>query len=683
MSRPTNLERHAAVHARALNRFLKLYNSVLDERQMALSDRRFYSIAGAQWEGSWGEQFKNRPKFEVNKIDLAVTRIINEFRSNRSSVEFLPKSDDEATIEFAQVCNDLYRGTERDGCGEEAIDNAFEEAVGGGFGAWLVRADYEDEEEDLEEQLIEFEPIFDADQTVFFDPSSKHQDKSDARWAWRLIPVSLDDFEDEYGDDPTSWPTIPTEVSQFDWVTPDSVYVAKYYEVERYRIKMSVFRYLDGHTEEVAEDELTDDKQAELDAVGAQLLRVKKINKKRIHLYLLSGGGVIEDEGYIAGCNIPIIPVFGKRWVVNGVERFRGVVRPAKDAQRLKNMQLSKLGELTTHSPVEKPIFTAEQIVGRMEMWERDNVENYPYLLINPVTDPQTGLPQHMGPVGYTKPPAIPEALALLLQTTEQDMEALLGNQQSAEEVQANVSAKAIELVQARLDMQAFIYISNARKAHYRAGQVWLSMAKDLYTKERRQLSGLNQDGESVFHTIMRPVVNKTTETSQYENDFTKANFGMRVEIGPANSSRRQALVRNLLSVMAIANDPETNQVLAAMIMMNLEGEGVQEVRKYYREKLIGMGVVEPTRAEVIEFQQKHGGDKPDPQSQYLTAAAGQANAEAAKARMDTILNSAKATKLHADTIKTMSEVNTAEREQLERELTNQSMAPTEPPAIQ
>jgi len=119
------------------------------------------------------------------------------------------------------------------------------------------------------------------------------------------------------------------------------------------------------------------------------------------------------------------------------------------------------------------------------------------------------------------------------------------------------------------------------------------------------------------------------------------------------------------------------------MIMMNLEGEGVQEVRKYYREKLIGMGVVEPTRAEVIEFQQKHGGDKPDPQSQYLTAAAGQANAEAAKARMDTILNSAKATKLHADTIKTMSEVNTAEREQLERELTNQSMAPTEPPAIQ
>jgi hypothetical protein len=36
--------------------------------------------------------------------------------------------------------------------------------------------------------------------------------------------------------------------------------------------------------------------------------------------------------------------VYGKRWFVDNIERCMGHVRLAKDPQRLKNMQLSKLG---------------------------------------------------------------------------------------------------------------------------------------------------------------------------------------------------------------------------------------------------------------------------------------------------------------------------------------------------
>ena len=59
-----------------------------EERLQCLEDRRFYSIAGAQWEGNLAEQFNNKPRFEVNKIQLSVMRIINEYRNNRITVEF-------------------------------------------------------------------------------------------------------------------------------------------------------------------------------------------------------------------------------------------------------------------------------------------------------------------------------------------------------------------------------------------------------------------------------------------------------------------------------------------------------------------------------------------------------------------------------------------------------------------
>ena len=66
-----------------------------DERMQCLSDRRFYSIAGAQWEGALQQQFENKPRFEVNKVHLSVMRIINEYRNNRITVDFVSKEGNE------------------------------------------------------------------------------------------------------------------------------------------------------------------------------------------------------------------------------------------------------------------------------------------------------------------------------------------------------------------------------------------------------------------------------------------------------------------------------------------------------------------------------------------------------------------------------------------------------------
>lgn len=664
MARMTKQERLASIHDEALLEFDSIQASMREERLQCLEDRRFYSIAGAQWEGNLAEQFNNKPRFEVNKIHLSVMRIINEYRNNRISVDFVSK-DGDADDKLADTCDLLFRADEQDSCADEAYDNAFEEAVGGGFGAFRLRSVYEDEyDEDNDHQRIRIEPIYDADSTVFFDLDAKRQDKSDARMCFVLTAMTRDAYRAEWNDDPASW---PKEIHQyeFDWATPDMVYVAEVYRVEETSELIRIFQTIDGEEERYTETDFERDEMLEetLNTIGTIEVRQKRVKRRKVRKYIMSGSGILEDAGYIAGCEIPIVPVYGKRWFIDNIERCMGHVRLAKDAQRLKNMQLSKLGEISALSTVEKPLFTPEQVAGFEVMWAEDNLKNYPYLLLNTVTD-ANGQEVMSGPIGYTKPPQIPPALAGLLQITEQDMVDVLGKQEAGEEIISNVSGKAIELIQNRLDMQSFIYMSNMAKAIKRCGEIWLSMARDTYVEEKRKMKGVGMQGELERIELVQPVMSAETGEIEYENDMSRAKFDVNVEVGPSSSSKRAATVRSLMGMLQITTDPETQVVLQSMAMMNMEGEGLSDVRKFFRQKLIRMGAIEPTDQEkeelIAELQQLQG--QPDPQAQYLQAAAAEAQAKAMKAAADTEYAVARTEETRAKTVETLAGIQQKER---------------------
>ena len=385
-------------------------------------------------------------------------------------------------------------------------------------------------------------------------------------------------------------------------------------------------------THDFREDESLEEMLA---AVGTVEVRQKRVKKKMVHKYIMSGSKILEDCGYIAGKCIPIIPVFGKRWFVDNIERCMGHVRLAKDAQRLKNMQISKLAEISALSTVEKPILTPEQVAGHQVMWSEDNLKDYPYMLVNPITD-ANGNQAVSGPVGYTKPPQIPPAMAALLQITETDMMQIMGNQTGGEEIASNISGKAVELIQTRLDMQTFIYMSNFSKAMRRCGEVWLSMAKDVYVEDERKMKIIDVTETVDSVTLMQPAISEMGEVIM-ENDLSKATFDVDVEVGPSSSTKKQATVRALTGMMQITADPEMQSVLGAMAMMNMEGEGISDVRDYFRQKLLKMGVVQPTEAEAEELMMAMQNQQPDPNAIFLQAAAEEATAKAAKARADVV----------------------------------------------
>ena len=661
----TKQERLANLHQDAVLEFDNIQGSMREVRLQCLEDRRFYSIAGAQWEGNLAEQFNNKPRFEVNKIHLSVMRIINEYRNNRITVDFVSK-DGNSNDKLASTCDMLFRADEQDSTADEAYDNAFEEAVGGGFGAFRLRTVYEDEyDEDNDYQRIRLEPIYDADSTVFFDLDAKRQDKSDARVCFVLTAMTRDAYIAEWNDDPSSW---PKEIHQyeFDWATPDMVYVAEFYRVEEASELIRIFQNIDGEEERYSERDFADDEELEtmLDAIGTIEVRQKRVKRRKVHKYIMSGSGILEDAGYIAGAEIPIVPVYGKRWFIDNIERCMGHVRMAKDAQRLKNMQLSKLGEISALSTVEKPLFAPEQVAGFEMMWAEDNLKNYPYLLLNTVTD-ANGNESLAGPIGYTRPPAIPPALAGLLQITEQDISDLLGNQEAGEQITSNISGKAVELIQTRLDMQTFIYMSNMAKAIKRCGEIWLSMARETMVEPGRKMKGIGAQGEMSSLELGKPIMNQDTGEIEYENDLSNAKFDVTVDVGPSSSSKRSATVRALMGMMQITPDPETQQVLGAMAMMNMEGEGLSEVQDFFRKKLIRMGAVEPTdeEQEALSAELAQLQSQPDPQSMYLEAEAAKAQAQAQKALADTEYTMARTEETRADTIETLAGIERKERE--------------------
>lgn len=671
MARPSKEAKLQAIHASALAEYNRTFGAVKEQRDLSRDARRFVGVPGAQWEGLWGEQFENRPRLEVNKTLLATTRIYNEYRNNRITVDFVPKDGTEAD-ELADTCDGLFRADWQDSAGEEAGDNAFEEAVAGGMGAFRLMCVKEDEYDDESDyQRICFEPIYDADTSVFFDLDAKRYDKSDAKHAWVVYSVSKGSYIDRWGDDPATWPK-DVSVGEFDWCTPDVVYVADYYRIEERKEDWVRFQMPDGTERDFeAEDvygegepgsdgyEPPSEEVQLVEALGGVVVKEWSKRVRKVRKYRMSGGKVLEDCGYIAGKHIPIVPVYGKRWFIDNIERFMGAVQPAMDMARLKNMQVSKLAEIAALSAVEKPILQPEQVAGFETYWAEDNVKNYPYLLTNPITD-ANGNPMPTGPLAYTKPPQVAPAMAALLQLTEQDMAELLGNGQQADKMVSNISGKAVEMIQNRIDMNAFIYMSNMAKSMKRAGEIWLSMASDVYVDDDRRMKSVGEMGDISSVKLMKPIIDEKTGEQVMANDLRKAKLDVTVDVGPSFSSRRAATVRGLTGMMQLTSDPTDQKVLNALALMNMEGEGLTDVREFYRKQLVGLGVLQPNEEERKAMEAQAGQEQqPDAQTLYLQAETRKAEAQTIEAQARTITAEANAKKAEADAIATLAGIET------------------------
>lgn len=650
---------NAALLERALRQFNEVSSATRDERLMAVEDRRFVFIQGAQWEGDWGQQFENTLRVQINKVQRGHDKIINDYRANRFTVNYRPVGnkgdDDTAELLNGLMYADMYRS-----CGREALDNAFGEGAAGGMGAFRLMNEYEDESDpDTDHQRIAILPIVDADQRVFFDLDAKRYDKADARYAYVMHSMTPDAFKREYGEERiASWPENRARPNWFDWFRPQVIYVAEYYEVEEVRRELRIYtrEITDEEFRYFAED-MTPEMVDDLEKRGFTK-RTRKVLRKRVHKWIMSGAEVLEDCGYIAGECIPIIPFYGKRVFIDNVERFKGHVRDAKDPARVYNAQISKLTETASLAAREVPIFAPEQMEGLQTHWANMNLERHPYALAHPLTDPVTGGIVQTGPVSYIKPPDLPPVLGALIQQTGADIAEITYGDDGAMEVKSNVSGEAMDIASSRVDAKSYIYMDNFKQSMQRFGEVYYSMAKEVYVEEGREVETMDEDGVTQTATLHELYRNPASGETAKRYDLSVGKFNVIADVSEATATRRDKTVRTMMTLANAATAVQALQVGQAAILTavrNMDGEGIDDFREFARKQAVALGLDEPTEQ---EKQQAEQNSQPDPQSITLLAQAKALDAQAGKLQADTEQSIAKTKLTDAQTVKTLAEAH-------------------------
>lgn len=632
------------VLARALARYDAIAEAQAEVRAQSLAARRFVTIPGAQWDDEWGDSFPDAVKMEVNKVGRGVEKIERDYRENRIVPDFRPDGK-LADSDTADTLDGLHRADSYRYKSQQARDNAVFEAIAGGFGAYRLTTEWDDES-DPQNDALRINPaalITDADQSVFFDLNAKLYDKSDARFAFVRVSMTRAAFEEEFEEaTAVDWPETRLARAQ-DWFTPDTVAVAEYYEIEEAKDTLWILTYtLSGEQKRLWASELADGELAALKRDGWQASKQRR-KRCRVHKYILSGAEILEDCGLIAGERIPIVPVYGKRYFVDGVERWKGHVQDKMDPQRLYNANISRLAETAMIAPREVPIFAAEQMDPAIDaLWSQANSKRYPYLLVNPLIDPATGQIISAGPIGSVKPADVPPTTAALIQIANNDL--LEEQVDGAEQVKANTSAEAMDIAATRIDAKSGIYLDNIRQSVQCEGEIYFGMAREVYAEEGREIETMTEDGDDGV-AVLKSLKTDPTGDARVINDFTNARYKVIVSVSEATATRRDKTVRSMLRTAEVANaagDAELAQAAILTAILNQDGEGINEFQEFSRRRALAIGLVKPTEEEAQAAAEAEQAPIPDPMADLANAQAKDFLASAEKKLAEVPLTRAK-----------------------------------------
>jgi len=611
-----------------------------DQREKANEDMRFVNVDGGTWEGFFEDVFDvpDRVRLELDQVSNPLQRFIGEWNQNRAGVDFKP-NDAGTTKDDSELLNGIYRSDFRDSSGGISTDNAVAECATVGFGCFKLATAFDDEgDPENESQHIEWRPIYNSYNTVFWDQSALRIDKRDARHCTVLKQYTKKGFEAEYeGRDPVS--AYCPDNNSFTGGTIggindiEIIYVATRYEIKKKKTRVFVYNNLKSGEIEAYIKEDHDKIKAELAKDETRVfVRERMVINQTCEKTVFSGIDILESTRRIAGKYIPVVSMYGFRAFVDGTERYRGIVRKLKDAQRLFNVQVSQLAENSASAGQEVPIFLREQVANPdiAEMWSNKN--NLPYLVVDPITD-ENGNSISSGPVGYNKPAALDQSTTALLTIVPTYIKDTTGFF-PGDAINKETSGKALNAMMKRENMNTQVINDNIANAIEWSGEIYQAMAQEVYTTPRL-IRTLQRDGTDGSKTLLAPVMDEKTGLFVESNDLRNKKFKSYADIGPQYESVREETVQDMKGLLEILpNIPggeEYTPIALAVLMDNIVGTGLGPLKEFNRKKMLSLGLVKPQTDEEKQAlqQQQQAAQQPDPQQALVEAATQQQISEA------------------------------------------------------
>lgn len=642
---------------------------IVDEQSdKANEDMRFINVSGGMWEDFLEDDFSDRTKLEFDLVSNYINRFIGQWNQNRVGVEYKP--DDSVTSdEDAELLNGIYRADFRQFSGKMSVDNAVDEQATCGYGAFKLAALFEDEEDaENDNQRIEWRPIHNAFNRVYWDRAAQRIDKRDARRCTELIQFTRDSFEEKYPGKVAVSAYTPTnrQLRSHDRSRPQLVFVAKRYQVVTKKETVFVYNNLISDEIEVFSKEDHELIKAELKSNEFKtFVRERTVLKQRVETVVFSGEEILEPIKRIAGKWIPIIPVYGYHSYINGVEWYRGLVRKLKDPARLFNMQVSQLAENSASTGQEIPIFDPEQMEGGIsQLWADRN--NKPYLLARALRDEEGNIVVPPGPTAYLKPAQLDGSTQALMQIVPAFVQDVTGGVPQ-DTLDPNMSGKAIQALQKREDLNTQVLNDNIANAIEWSGVVYQSMASEVYTS-KRIVNVIGKDGVESQKQLLKLGLDENTGKLIELNNLTGKKFRSYADVGPQYETLKEQTVEDLKGMLeAMVNVPSGEQYLPAIVatlLDNITGVGLGPLKDLNRRIMILQGLIKPETDEERQMlaQVQEQQNQPDPQQQLIEAAAMQAEGEARERESKVLVNAADANKKQAETQEILSKIDVAQR---------------------
>lgn len=560
---------------------LDLAQSVESEnRKNALDDVRF-SRLGEQWPSEIKAQreAEARPCLTINRMMTFVRQVVNDSRQNKPQIKVKPvdSNSDPAT---AEVVNGLIRNIEYVSSADVAYDTAIDSAVSGGFGYIRVKTDYTyDDIFDLDIMIERVANPF----SVYGDPHATSADGSD--WMTALVTdrISKNEFKRRFKGKANVDFEGPEWHDCGDWLNDDGVLVAEYWKREEEPKR--IFLLSDGNT--VSEEDIKEnaDLLALLEDGTLAVVKERETKGYKVTQYILSGVEVLEKNDW-PGCYIPIIPVYGDEFTIEGKRYFRSLIHPAKDAQRMLNYWRSTSTELVALAPRVPFIGPKSAFDSDIERWNTANTKSHAYLEYDGPVAPQRQ-PLDMGVAAG----ALQEAL-----NAADDIKSTIGMYDASLGAKSNeTSGRAIMARQREGDVATFHFIDNLSRAIRHVGRVVLDLIPHVYSGAR-VIRVLGEDGkeQSVPINQQYQTTDKQGRAIMAMHDLSAGKYDLAVEAGPSFTTRREETAAQITEM--IRAYPPAAPILGGPLARNLDWPGADEIA----EKLERL---DPTRQQQLPPQ--------------------------------------------------------------------------------
>lgn len=557
--------------ARILKRMERAISAESENRRDALDDLNFK--AGKQWPSDIQAQrnLDKRPCLTINKLPTFVHQITNDLRQNRPSINISPVGD-RSDPEVAKMYRGLIRAIERDCFADVAYDTGIDSAVSCGFGYWRILTEYE--APDSFNQVIVVRRIRNPF-TVYMDPNHIEPDGSDARWCFISEMMARSDYEDKYPDaDPLSFQQAGMGDNLKDWITKDQVRVAEYYELT-HEPRDLVF-LSNGH--QGWEDELDEVTLAYIERGRIEITDRRTSDEPKIKYYKVNAIEVLEEHEWL-GKWIPVVKVIGDEIDIEGKVRYSGVIRNAKDAQRMFNFWRTLETEMIALQPKAPWIVEEGQIEGHEDEWRMANIRNQPYLSYKGTSVAGKAAP----PPQRQQMAGAPAGVEAAIQGAAQDMMATTGVRFDAtmNERMIDESGKAIRELRRTGDIGSFHYADNAARSLRHTGEIFVDLIPKIYDAKRIVTILREDDSEERVHidpALGHPMVERRTPDGKVQKVFnpTYGKYGVTVTIGPSYATKRIEASENMIAFARAM--PQTAALIADLIAKNQDWPGADEI---------------------------------------------------------------------------------------------------------